>query len=358
MDIFITTEMKYGLIVSIIGVALYFLHKYFAGGVCKSTVPLDGKVVLITGANTGIGKETAIDLARRGAKVYIACRDPIRGSLALQDIKQKSMNNNVHLRIIDLASFESIDKFAECFLKEESMLHILVNNAGIAFCPYQKTNDGLEMQMGVNHFGHFLLTSVLLDVIINSSPSRIINVSSEAHRYGVIDFDDFFGEKKYDRLDSYSNSKLANILFTKELSNRLDGTDVSVFALTPGHTFTEIGRHIFTDRSIFYRIIVTIWYFVFIYPMTKNINEGAQTTIYCAVEEGLASQSGKYFSDCRIKEPSKIAMDDGIAKKLWEYSENIVICNFPYENIGCAANRTLFTFLGPVPDFKHLQTGR
>jgi len=323
MDLLASKEVKNGLAVALIGVGLYLVRKYCAGGVCRSKVQLDGKVVLITGANTGIGKEAAIDLGKRGAKVYIACRDPERGALAVQDIKKKSRNENIHLRILDLASFESIRSFTENFLREEPTLHILINNAGLAGCPNKKTRDGLEMTMGVNHYGHFLLTNLLLDVIKASSPSRIINVSSAAHQRGVIDFEDLGGEKVKEPFYLYSNSKLANILFTKELSNRLTGTGVSVFSLHPGTVVTEIWRDLFTGKSIVYRILVSILA-LFILPLMKNAKQGAQTTIFCAVEEGLESQTGEYFKDCKVKAPILPEQDHEVARKLWEVSENLV----------------------------------
>ena len=166
--------MEYELPEIVIGVVLYLigsvvlcyiwslLNAYFQGGVCTATTRLDGKVVLITGGSTGLGKETAMDLSKRGAKVYIACPDSKLGLDAVADIKKESRNDDVHHRILDLASFSSIRKFVQEVTAEENYLHVLINNAGIFRCPYWKTEDGLEMQMGVNHFGHFLLTNLLL----------------------------------------------------------------------------------------------------------------------------------------------------------------------------------------------------
>jgi len=305
-----------GLLFSALGMA----RKYFQGGICTATTKLDGKVVLITGGNTGIGKETAIDLAKRGAKVYIACRDEKRGSDALVDIKKESGSDNVHLRIMDLASFASIRDFVKNFIQEEQSLHILINNAGVMRCPYWKTEDGLEMQIGVNHFGHFLLTNLLLDTIKASQPARIVTVSSLGHIRGTINFDDINSEKAYRASRAYAQSKLANILFTNELHKRLEGSNVSVFSLHPGVIKTELARHWQKEvNPIKWNLMMFMGAIFF-----KTPKQGAQTTIYCAVEPGLEKESGKYFSDCKVKEPAAVAKDDGVAKKLWELSESIV----------------------------------
>lgn len=193
------------LIGSLVGIGVSFaaMRRYFAGGVCRSKARLDGKTVIITGANTGIGKETAIDLASRGAKVILACRDVMRAERAATDIMKKSNNQNIVVKIVDLASLDSIRKFADNINKSEPKIDILINNAGIMMCPYWKTQDGFEMQFGVNHLGHFLLTNLLLDKIKSSAPARIINVSSRAHtRTDKLDFDDLNSEKKLQQYGS------------------------------------------------------------------------------------------------------------------------------------------------------------
>ena len=168
-----------------IGVAafavLYAGKRYFQGGRCHSTKSLKGKTVVITGANTGIGKETAVDLAKRGARIIIGCRNMEKGKEALKEIQERSGSTDVFLEKLDLASLDSVRKFADNILKNERRLDILINNAGVAGCPHQKTEDGFEMQFGTNHLGHFLLTMLLLDRLERSAPSRIINVSSNRH---------------------------------------------------------------------------------------------------------------------------------------------------------------------------------
>lgn len=200
--------------------------------------------MIITGANTGIGKETAIDLARRGGKVYIACRDPVRGVEALKDIQDKSESTNVYFLQLDLGQMESIRQFTKKFRSAEDQLHILINNAGIMACPRSQTRDGFEAQIGTNHLGHFLLTNLLLDLLKNSAPSRVITVSSLYHIFGFINKNDLNSEKHYWRWLAYAQSKLANILFARELARRLEGTQVTSNALHPGCVNTDLTRNL------------------------------------------------------------------------------------------------------------------
>ena len=204
------------------------------GGSYKKDTRIDGKVVIITGANSGIGKETAIDLAKRGGKIYIACRDIKRGENALADIREKSLSEKIYFLQLDLASLNSIKEFSKKFHELESQLHILINNAGVMACPKAFTEDGFEMHFGTNHLGHFLLTNLLLDVLKASAPSRVVVVSSLFHVFGKVRKNDLFGEKFYFRWFAYGTSKLANILFTRELAQKLVGTGVTANCLHPG----------------------------------------------------------------------------------------------------------------------------
>ena len=203
----------------------------------KTDSRIDGKVVIITGANSGIGKETAIDLAKRGGKIYIACRDQTRGEEALTEIRAASKSENVFILHLDLASLDSVREFSRKFHELESKLHILINNAGVMACPKSFTKDGFEMHFGTNHLGHFLLTNLLLDVLKAAAPSRIIIVSSLFHIVGKIRKNNLNGESFYFRWFQYASSKLANIMFTRELAKRLEGTGVTVNALHPGKVF-------------------------------------------------------------------------------------------------------------------------
>lgn len=204
------------------------------GGQYIKDTRIEGKVVIITGANSGIGKETAIDLARRGGKVYIACRDIKRGDDALTEIKRESKSENVYFRQLDLASLDSVRKFSREFHELEPELHILINNAGVMACPRALTKDGFEMQLGTNHLGHFLLTNLLLDLLKAATPSRVVVVSSILHRIGQINTNDLNSEKSYSKWFVYGQSKLANILFAQELAHRLEGTGITVNSLHPG----------------------------------------------------------------------------------------------------------------------------
>ena len=271
--------------------------------------------MIITGANTGIGKETAIDLAKRNAKVIIACRSVERGEQAERDIRRLSKNKNVHFRLLDLASFASIKKFCSQVLAGEPRIDILICNAGIMCCPYWKTENGFEMQFGVNHLGHFLLTNLLLDRIKEAPAGRIVVVSSIAHKSAKeINFDDINSTKSYSSLFAYRQSKLANNLFTIALHKRLAGTNVTVNCLHPGIIYTELGRY----------MNIPLWMKVLLMPVVllilKTPWRGAQTTIYCAVDKELEGVSGLYFSDCKKKRPARQALDELAAEKLWALS--------------------------------------
>ena len=227
-----------------VGVSLWMLRRYFVGGVCRSKAMLDGKTVIITGGNTGIGKETAIDLAKRNARVILACRNQEKGKKAEVDVRRESGSSDVHFHQLDLASFASIRKFAKELLSEESRIDILINNAGVMYCAFGKTEDGFETQFGVNHLGHFLLTNLLLDKIKQAPEGRIITVSSIGHAMtSKFDLDTINSEAHYSPYDAYHKSKLANVLFTKALAKRLIGTNVTSNSLHPGAVATELQRH-------------------------------------------------------------------------------------------------------------------
>ncbi|KAM6201122.1 retinol dehydrogenase 11 [Rhynchocyon petersi] len=286
------------------------IRKMLSSGVCTSAVQLPGKVAVVTGANTGIGKETAKELAQRGARVYLACRDTQKGELVAKEIQTRTGNQQVWVRKLDLADTKSVRDFAENFLAEEKQLHILVNNAGVMMCPYSKTADGFEMHMGVNHLGHFLLTHLLLEKLKESAPSRIVNVSSLAHLLGRIHFHNLQGEKFYNRGLAYCHSKLANILFTQELARRLKGTGVTAYSVHPGTVNTELTRN-----SLFMTWMWRLFSF-----FLKTPEQGAQTSLYCALTEGLESLSGKHFSDCQVAWVSPQARNETVARRLWDVS--------------------------------------
>ncbi|XP_028821297.1 retinol dehydrogenase 12-like isoform X2 [Denticeps clupeoides] len=291
-----------------VSLSLFFLNLFRRPW--SSSVRLDGKTVLITGANTGIGKETAIDLAKRGARIIMACRDMEKADTALREVIDASGNQDVVTRKLDLSDTKSIRQFAEDINKEKQV-NILINNAGVMVCPYGKTADGFEMQIGVNHMGHFLLTYLLLDLIKRSAPARIVNVSSVAHQWGSINLEDINSEKDYEKKRAYSQSKLANVLFTRSLAKKLQGSRVNTYVLHPGVVQTDLWRHLSKPQQ------AVMW---LVSPFTKTSVQGAQTTIFCAVAPELESESGAYYSDCAPASCSSTAMDDDLAQRLWELS--------------------------------------
>ncbi|XP_038061001.1 retinol dehydrogenase 12-like [Patiria miniata] len=311
-------------------VVLWLVRRWVAGGWCYSNARLDGKTVVITGANSGIGKETAKDMARRGARVIIACRDLPKAEAAASEIRTATGNNKVTVRKLDLASLASVRECAKKIKAEVKKLDILINNAGIMMCPPLKTEDGFEMQLGVNHLGHFLLTNLLLDLIKSSAPARIVNVSSLAHDFNnaKMFWDDINLEKNYDPMVAYGQSKLANVLFTVELAKRLKGTQVTANSLHPGTIETELTRH--TQQAIcamslpwriFFRIIMCSPIGNF---FRKTAVQGAQTTIHLAVSEELKNTTGQYYSDCVPAKTNKQYVNSENARRLWEMSAEMV----------------------------------
>ncbi|XP_045143911.1 retinol dehydrogenase 11 isoform X2 [Echinops telfairi] len=286
------------------------IREMLSSGVCTSPVQLPGKVAVVTGANTGIGKETAKELAKRGARVYLACRDVQKGELVAKEIQTKTGNQQVLVRKLDLADTRSIRAFAQGFLAEEKQLHILINNAGVMMCPYSKTVDGFEMHMGVNHLGHFLLTHLLLEKLKASAPARVVNVSSLAHFLGRLNFHNLQGEKFYNAGLAYCQSKLANVLFTQELARRLKGSGVTTYAVHPGSVNSELTR---------YSTFMTCMWWLFS-CFLKTPEQGAQTSLHCALTEGLERLSGEYFSDCRVGWVSAQARNETVARRLWDVS--------------------------------------
>ncbi|XP_018604205.1 dehydrogenase/reductase SDR family member 13-like [Scleropages formosus] len=288
------------------------------GAWCKSKRTLHGKTVIVTGGNTGIGKPTALDLARRGARVILACRNKQRAEAAVCDIIKESGNNQVVYMQLDLASLQSVRSFAKTFLKQESRLDILINNAGLHV--QGRTEDGLGMIFGVNHIGHFLLTHLLLERLKECAPSRVINVSSMAYRWGHIDFDNVKTHKALrtsssfmQTVKAYCDSKLCNILFTRELAKGLQGTGVTCYSLHPGAINTELSRYANPIIKILTRPMTFLFF--------RNPVAGAQTTLHCALQEGIEPLSGRYFSNCAVMDVKAEARDDATAKKLWEISE-------------------------------------
>ncbi|XP_034726604.1 retinol dehydrogenase 12 [Etheostoma cragini] len=280
-------------------------------------VRLIGKTAIVTGANSGIGKSIALDFARRGARVILACRSEARGTAALKEIREKTGNDDIHLRLVDLSSLDSVREFTKRILVEEKALHILVNNAGASGLPRQITKDGFDVSFATNHLGPFLLTNLLLDLMKRSAPARIVTIASANHVKGQVDFSHFHGENLiYHRDNVYNHTKLHNIIFTNELACRLEGTGVTANSVHPGVVMTDVLRHYpFMIRFLFN--CVGIFFF-------KSPDEGAFSPIFCAVSEEMEGITGKYCdSDCCLVLPAPLARDAALAVKDFEICERL-----------------------------------
>jgi NAD(P)-dependent dehydrogenase (short-subunit alcohol dehydrogenase family) len=277
---------------------------------------MEGKICLITGANSGIGKATAITLAKMRATVVMLCRSKERGEKAQQEIIQQTKNKNVDLLICDLASQDAIHKFVSNFKNKYQNLHVLINNAGVMLKKRNLSVDGFEMNFAVHLLAPFLLTNLLLDFLKNSAPSRIINIASAAHKRAKIDFDDLQSEtKKYSLFKIYGISKLAEILFTYELSKKLEGTGVTVNAVHPGLVNTNLGR----DQSKFSQ-----W---FARKFFKSPEEGAETSIYLASSPEVEGITGKYYVDKEPRESSEESYKEENSTRLWKICAEITGLN-------------------------------
>ncbi|XP_011148528.1 retinol dehydrogenase 11 [Harpegnathos saltator] len=298
--------------------------------ICTSKVRLVGKTVVITGANTGIGKEAARDLYRRGARVILACRDVQKAKNAVEDLKTNPPSKpdrkqfegdpgELVIYSLNLCSLKSVKECAKNLLTNEPAIHLLINNAGLMFCPFEKTEDGFETHLQTNHLGHFLLTLLLLPKMISSGPDcRIVNVSSRIHLFGSINFDDINLEKSYSPLKGYAQSKLMNVLFTKELARRLKEaniTGINVYSLHPGAIKTELGRHIDAMSNV-----IKFGFHWIVQPFFKTPEQGVQTTIYCAVDEKTANETGLYYTECNVANTHQMANNERALKQLWDQS--------------------------------------
>ena len=273
---------------------------------------MEGKTCIITGANSGIGKATAIELAKMNATLVLLCRDKERGESAQKEIIELTGNNNVDLIFCDLSSQKEIRNFVAEFKRKYQDLHVLINNAGVMLSKKTQSVDGFEMNFAVNHLAPFLLTNLLLDILKKSAPSRIVNVGSAAHRMGKIDFEDLQRENKKGRLMGlYGSSKLAMTLVSYELSRRLEGSNVTVNVLHPGLINTNLGR----DRSSTSQGFAKKFF--------KSPEVGAETSIFLASSPEVEGITGKYYAKKKAKPSSKESYNEEYAKKLWEISEKM-----------------------------------
>ena len=279
---------------------------------------MNGKVVLITGGNTGIGKETAIALAKLGATVTITSRDPDKGAAALADIRRQAGSQTVECMRLDLASLANVHRFASEYLATHPRLDVLVNNAGLTLSQRSETQDGFESTIGINHLGHFALTGLLLERLKHSTPARIVVLSSDAHRGALrgLDFDDLQTRRGYGGLGVYCKSKLANLLFTLELAERLQGSGVTVNAVHPGVVATEFAGA--DDVPGLFGLLVKASHVFSISPA-----KGARTSVYVASAPEVDGVTGKYFVRSKAVRPSRQAQDKQAALRLWEVSEQL-----------------------------------
>jgi len=277
---------------------------------------MQGKVCIVTGANSGIGKATAMGLAQMGATVVMVCRNQAKGEEAQSEIKDKSGNDAIDLQHADLSSQESIRQLAENIQQHYQQLHVLINNAGVVNLSRRETTDGLEMTFAVNYLAPFLLTNLLLEKLIASAPARIVNVSSESHRTGYIRMDDLQLEKGYRSMRAYGQSKLALVLFTYELARRLQGTSVTANCLHPGFVATNIGQNGigFVGRSIT----------KLIFSIGISPEEGAKTSIYLASSPEIEGVTGKYFVKSIPVRSAPISYDETLQRQFWDESAKLV----------------------------------
>ena len=272
---------------------------------------MNGKICIVTGANAGIGKATAVGLAELGATVVMVCRDLGRGESARREVAERAGRDDLHLFIADLASQTEVRQLAKAILAQFPRVDVLINNAAII--PLQRTTtvDGVELQLAVNHLAPFLLTNLLLDRLKASAPARIVNVSSGVHRGATIHFGDLQSERSYHHTGVYAVTKLMNVLFTKELARRLAGSDVTANALHPGVPATKLSAN-YAGRDGQAR------------ASFADLMASAQTSLYLATSPEVAEVTGEYFANSRIQASTAVANDPVIAQKLWQISAQLI----------------------------------
>lgn len=277
------------------------------------TNELEGKTVLVTGANSGIGKAVAQELARKSASVIIVSRDMARGNAALQDIKEYSGSRDVHLYRADLSSLAEVENIASAFHRQSTPLDLLINNAAIVPAKRELSRDGLELQFAVNYLAHFYLSKLMIEFLQKSPEARIINVSSVLHYRGKPDFEDLQTEKRpYKAIEVYSMTKLLNVMHSLDLAEDLRGTTVSAHAVHPGAIATNIYRAMPAPLRVFIKAFM------------KSPAKGAETPLFAAIDPSLSGTTGKYFEKKKEKEPHPTALDASAREKLREISEGII----------------------------------
>lgn len=304
-------------------------------------INLTGKLIVITGGASGLGQETARAMAAKGAQIIIPVRDLGRGEEAVTAIKTSVPDAKIELMEMDLGSLESIRSFAKAFLDKQDSIDLLINNAGVMACPKAETADGLEMQFGTNHIGHFLMTNLLMPAVLKGGGSgngRIVNLSSRGHHRDEVHFDDLnFDNREYEKWNSYGQAKTANVLFTVGLEKRLADKGIHSYAVHPGGIVTNLGRHL-NDADIA-ELMARMKESSGAAPVLKQVEAGAATTCYAATAPELEGKGGIYCEDCHVADVDdedttggvrSYAVDPEKAEKLWAVSEEIVEQSFSY----------------------------
>jgi NAD(P)-dependent dehydrogenase (short-subunit alcohol dehydrogenase family) len=285
----------------------------------SSAVPMNGRTVVVTGGNSGVGKATATALAAAGAHTVITARSEERGRQALADIRRASGSDRVDLVVFDLADLASVRAGSTELLDRYEQIHVLVNNAGLVLSERSETGDGFESTFAINHLGPFLLTHLLTERLIASAPARVVNVASTAHRSARhgLDFDDLQARRGYRGMQVYARSKLANILFTNQLARRLASTGVTANSLHPGVVATGYARDGDTSGVLAFGVKV-------IKPFVLTPEKGARTSVFLASSPEVAEVTGQYFVKCRARTTSPAARSEAAAELLWSVSEELV----------------------------------
>jgi NAD(P)-dependent dehydrogenase (short-subunit alcohol dehydrogenase family) len=292
-------------------------------------IDLDGKLALVTGGSGGLGAETARALASKGARVVITARDLVRGEETAQGMRKSTGNDGIEVEELELGSLASIRAFADRFLARHGALQILVNNAGVMACPFEKTTDGFELQFGTNHLGHFLMTGLIAPALTRGAPARVVSVSSRGHQMSPVVFDDIHFERRpYEKWMAYGQSKTANILFAVELERRLGSRGVHVNALHPGVIVTGLARHLVPEDYEHLRKRAPGGEM-----RVKSVEAGAATSVYAATAPELEGRGGLYLENCGVADVDdaekasegvrSYALDTAAAQRLWSTSEEM-----------------------------------
>jgi len=277
---------------------------------------MHGKTCIVTGASAGIGQAIAQGLAARGAHVVLVCRSRARAEATQLAMRTATGNAAIDIALADLSSQAAIRHLAQELLRRYPRIHALINNAGVVNMARTVTVDGIETVFAVNHLAYFLLTQLLLPRLVESAPARIVNVASDAHHWDTLDFDDLQNHRRYRGLKVYGQSKLCNLLFTRELARRIAGTGVTVNSLHPGGVATGLG----SNNGWWAVLIAKV-----LKPFLRTADQGADTAIYLTAAPEVANVSGRYFYNRREHRPSRAAQDDEAALRLWQVSEQLTV---------------------------------